>query len=178
MSSYANQFHLAFPRTASQGLPVEDFEFATTPGRLTPDHGVVLMEFLQAEFSSHGLPAQEAIAFRCAQVSELMQPHVESVVGRQAMLTVGTVSYNGIPLIANCDGELHELARSTHYHVWLTMPWLEIVDFTLELSIAVGKGLPTDRCSPLAGYPDAMQPYRWHPLYVGAAAVEVLLGAL
>ncbi|MBT9463623.1 hypothetical protein [Hydrogenophaga sp.] len=175
MSSYSNTFLLAIERTSSQGYETEPYELPSGPGRISEEHGKQLADIASQVLGSKGQLEAIDIACRCAEVSLAMKGHVERVVGHTATLTIGAVTLNGTSIIQAHGLDIPQMARTGSYHVWLTLPWLEIVDFTLRVSLAVLNGRPLTEAGPLAGYPDFMKPAEWHPIYVGTAATTALL---
>lgn len=123
---------------------------------------------------NNGLKATD-LALQCAQVSIAMKSHVESVTGHAPALTIGSIQHYSTPLIEVGSGELRQMGQAGAYHVWLTMPWGEIADFTLMASLAVLMGKTLNRVSPLAGFPESISPFVWRPLYVGTAATHYIL---
>lgn len=175
MRSYSNVFLRAIARTASEGYETEPYELPSSPGRISQEQGEQLVDIAgQVLGSKEGLTAAD-IACRCAEVSLVMKWHVEQVVGHTATLTIGAITWNGSPIIQADGLDIPEMARTGNYHVWLTLPWLEIVDFTLQVSIAVLKGRALKNVGPLTGYPDLISPPGWQPIYVGTAATTALL---
>lgn len=105
-----------------------------------------------------------------------MKAHVEAVTGHSTMLTIGTVTRNGEPLW-DVDGKtLSQMKAMGKYHVWLTLPWLDIMDFTLSVSLREQQGIDPNGASPICGDPDLLAPgYSWAPVFVGDDATSRLL---
>lgn len=175
MPSYIADFQAAISRTEALGLDPDAAPFPHVPEVLTQEHGEQLLKIAEISLRSDVALTATDIACRCGQVSLSMREHVKRVTGHQAILTVGTFSYEGTPLIVPSSNDLDDMAATGSYHVWLTMPWMEIIDFTVLVSLAVLKGTPLSNISPVAGYPDFISPLSWKPLYVGTAATKVLL---
>ena len=167
----------AVQRTAQRGLQVEQINLTAVHASITPEHGVVLVELLERVIAQGEKFHPAYIAWQCASVNQKMLRYVEEVIGYRPILTVGHVSYEGKVIVGGGSEDLYTMSRTGGYHVWMTLPWMEIIDFTLTVSIAVLKQSPMESISPLAGTPRLLHPFSWQPLYVGAAATSILLSS-
>lgn len=172
MSTYGSRFKEAVDRAAALGFPRENINSESV--LLTESHGHQLVELAARELAGAGELTREALAFRCGQVSVAMARHVEAVSGLKPVLTLGTVSKNGADYW-DFDVENPQVSIAAGaFHVWLTTPGMEVVDFTLLVSIQVQQGL-AQQAGPLAGNPDQIWPYRWRPMIAGNDTVRNLL---
>lgn len=77
------------------------------------------------------------LAFRCADASYFMKPVVEKYLNTEAYLTIGYFTNEGKTSFHIDDTKINEillLNDSTikmRFHVWLTLPSLEVIDFTI-----------------------------------------------
>lgn len=173
MNSYRDQFKAARQRAISFVQVDEPFTEGTQ--LLTQTQGETLQEIVVDELGAAGVLRPEDVAFRCGQVSSTMVRHVEEVTGQSAHLTLGTVSKSADFF---WDFDQNDVAGSIsrgHFHVWLTTPALEIVDFTFLISQAVQQGKNPSLANPIAGLPHKFGKYSWHPRVAGNAAVRCLL---
>lgn len=135
MSRYGALFNAAIARTFAHGLVVEPFQIGPVKSAVTEVHGINLLNRLSTELGSeHGLSADK-IAFRCGQISRAMKTHVAAVTSHPTTLTIGTVTRNGRALWGVERTPLSRMKAKGQYHVWLTLPWLDIMDFTLNVCV-------------------------------------------
>lgn len=176
MLTFREKFLNALARTAAHGFLVEPFQATSEPAPITGDHGFELMQRLTEELGEYGQLRVDEIAFKCGQVSRAMQSHLERVTGQSSMLTIGTVSVKGTPLWEVDEDRLLQKKAGGSYHVWLTLPSMEIIDFTLNVSLRVQRGVRLDGVQPIFGNPDSTPNYSWEPILVGRDAARVVLG--
>lgn len=177
MNTYREEFQAALNRTAVFGLESQQ----TRPGqvfRMSEADGLALVELLKHEMGSNGDLLAEDVAFKCGQVCVAMAGHVERLTGSPVYLTVGDVQRHGNLLWNFDETNLGLMRRSGSFHVWLTTASYEVLDFTLDLSLRLQKGQSAEGAHPIAGAPDALEPYRWVPRLVGREVALRLVGVL
>lgn len=162
-------------RTRASGLPPGELAFSSVLKPMTEEHGFELMDRLAGLAEGAALSPAD-IAFQCARVSFEMRKHVGDVASVQALLTIGTVEMQG-RLLWNANGgmTLTDLCDSGAFHVWLTLPDMQVIDFTLMMTLAVQKGRDPREVHPIATYPDSEPHTKWIPLFTGDAAYTRLL---
>jgi hypothetical protein len=72
------------------------------------------------------------------------------------------------------DKTLDGMAMSGKYHVWITLPGVNILDLTLQASL-IALGRTTGPIHPIIVPGDHPLSDDWTPLYVGTAATEHLI---
>lgn len=162
-------------RTRAAGLAPGALTISSVKIPMSQDQGVELMNCLEG--IAGGAPLSTAdIAFQCAKVSFEMQKHVAEVASVQPLLTIGTVEMKGQRLWnASEDMTLEQLRDSGGFHVWLTLPDMQVIDFTLAMTLAIQKGRDPREANPIATYSDSEPLTKWVPLYTGDAAYACLL---
>lgn len=175
--NYKAELLAAMERTRERGL--DPGELASTPsgGVLREEHGAVLMDVLADLIQGTSLSPGH-IAFQCAGISAAMKKHVSRAAGLSALLTIGTVILQGQRLwAASGDMSLTDLRDSGSFHVWLTLPTMQVVDFTLLMSLAVQTGRDPSTATPIATFPDSEPHIKWVPVFTGDDAYAQLLVA-
>lgn len=162
-------------RTRASGLPPGELALSAVATPMTEDQGLELMDRL-AGLASGAVLSPADIAFQCARVSFEMGKHVGDVASVQPLLTIGTVEMQGRPLWnATAGMTLAEMRESGAFHVWLTLPDMQVIDFTLMMTLAVQKGRDPRGAHPIATYSDSEPHTKWIPLFTGDAAYAQLL---
>ncbi|RQP37316.1 hypothetical protein DF154_19540 [Burkholderia ubonensis] len=118
-----------------------------------------------------------AFVLQCAGRTAELRPLVEDVLQMSCAITIGDVFMRGAPIFAFDIEKFPELGKTGNYHVWLTVESGEIVDLTLMASLYLHYGKPVEEASPIAGLPDEISGFVWHPALVGDEALNVLLSA-
>lgn len=174
MSLYKNSLLLAIRQTQYQQLGTDNFEVSEAPpSRLLSGYQSQLLDAVYSEF---GEPINtDEFASQCCAVNMKIKPHVERILGTPTLITIGAVRAFGVPVVSVLEPSLFAMAVSGDYHVWLTLPWLEVLDLTLLASIAKGKGAELSASRPLMGYPESFPDFEWSPWFVGSAAAMRLV---
>ncbi|RCJ10015.1 hypothetical protein DDK22_02060 [Cupriavidus necator] len=141
--------------------------------RITEAHGMALMSRL-AEFNP-ALKLPAAFPFQCARRTAEVRPLVEEIVRMPCSVTIGGVLMRDKDLWAFELTNFPMMGRTGDYHVWLTAANGEIVDLTILVSLYAQTGRPLEDATPLAGFPEEMEPFVWRPVLVGDDALDALL---
>ena len=175
MTKYVDNFHSAVTRTQQLGLPIERDAPPSAPRFITQEIGERLETRLSEVLSTTKERLPESIALLCAQVNLKMVDHIEDIVGAAPMLTIGKVKTDGFGSAPNNNESLYSLAQTGNYHVWVTLPWFEIIDLTLMASLWKKKHLELGDVKIVSANYTQKELDAWEPLYIGRAATELML---
>lgn len=167
---YATEFWKAYEKSAASGYVEPSIDTSAAAARINEAS-------VSRFYSLLGLSLEqlEQSALRCAAESLRVLETAEMAFGARALPTVGAVSIGGA-LNCSCEPlDLPGLRESGNYHVWLTLPSMEIIDMTLLPSL-YRKGLRRSLADsfPILGYPESCQGIQWHPRLVGGTPAEFL----
>jgi hypothetical protein len=176
MTDYEVRLRMALNQTQASGLSVENFQIESTQ----PANGVAhfaeeLTHAVINKFAKDGDINRETLALKCCEVNLTMKPFVERIIGAPVLLTVGGVKAFHKEVVVIEDPSILAMAQTGKYHVWLTLPWLEILDLTLLESLKWLKRSKSEIFRPLSGYPDLMDGFAWTPWWVGSEVGRRLL---
>lgn len=119
----------------------------------------------------------------CNIVSQVVCEAINTELGCKAYLTIGDVTFSGKPFFDVNEAYMENLvaagkgsqrAQSYRHHAWVTLETMEIIDFTLNTSMALlSKDLSPETRSKmlggvLSGYADCLTGgVRYHPVLIG-----------
>lgn len=175
--NYKAELLAAMDRTRERGLDPGELASVSADYALNEEHGVALVSALQDLLQGTGLSPVH-LAFQCAGISFAMKEHVSRVAGLAGLITIGTVILQGTRLWAADERmSLEDLRESGGFHVWLTLPTMAVLDFTLLMTLTVQTGGDLTRVAPIHTFPDSEPHIQWVPLYTGDEAYRRLLKA-
>jgi hypothetical protein len=176
MASYIAQLQTAYAQTKNLGYDVDELVPTMPPPQgVTESQGSELTELLAKELGALGCLNKESVVRQCCQVSLAMKGHTERVIGYPVILTIGGVRYKGMDLVEIDEPSVDTMRKTGSYHVWLTLPWMAIIDFTLHVSKNALTGHPVEFAHPIHGYPESFPNYAWKPLFVGTEVARRLI---
>jgi hypothetical protein len=112
---------------------------------------------------------------QCFSIHYRLAGVVGRVLGTQAFLTIGYITFSGDPCFKVDEGELSALLssgireRKFGGHAWLTLPSMEILDFSLPMSMAVLNDWNRGRGEVISSHADELKHgLSYHPQIVGA----------
>lgn len=168
--SYLHDFQLALDRNRRFGLPVPAFQFqdfrylktkraAQIPAAIQQNLGFLSNADLVAQcFSIH---------YRLAEV-------ISGVLNAPAFLTIGYIGFGGEFRFRKSEEELEALLSSglgdetLGAHAWLTLPSMEIMDFSLPTSMAVLNGWSRGHGEAITSHADELEyGLTYHPQIIG-----------
>lgn len=171
--TYVQAWHMAIERSRQYKLINDDPP--TTTKQLLPKPSALLLQRL---IDALGRPSGAQLAGQCLAVSYRLLPHVCAVFGA-AFFTVGYLTIGDRPLYFFSENDVQRwltdgLPQGTaNLHAWLTLPSMEILDFTFGPSVALKNNAPDMAGIMIAQHPDTLQiGLRYHPMLVGEAFLE------
>ncbi|MDL4860724.1 hypothetical protein NPJ88_000105 [Halomonas elongata] len=172
-STYAQRFQAALDRTERFGLATPAVH-PVTQRYLTEQATPALYEVLKEQMAGLG---PEHLVARCIPIHRGLRPHVTSVLGCEALLTLGHVETpeqtrferSEAAYQANLDGTY--LGDLNRLHAWLTLPSMEILDLTFVTSMAAVNGWGSQyEGLPILSHADELKDgLAYHPMLVGPA---------
>lgn len=170
-TSYRVEFEAAIERTRLLGYPALSPAPNMAVKKVDEIYAPELMAALVHELGGAGGLHPQSIAFNCLHVSAAMQRHVKRVAGIDTWLTVGSVE-GSQGMVWEVDTERPTAAlQAGTFHSWLTTSALEILDFTLMVSLKLQQDASLATAQPIVGDPDTIGAFRWHPVVVGREVV-------
>lgn len=178
---YQEKFQEAMARTEAYGVPTPAIVLNNT--RLLNQETCPLIA--DAVFSEVGLLGPDDLYGQCMSVHWRLRDVVSRVLNTQAIFTVGYVNIGGDDMFKNSDEELRALMQdgvsgmSARLHAWLTLPSMEILDFSLPTSLAIHNGWNTGHGQVVSEHADdlVVRGLTYHPQLVGTLSL-VKMGAL
>lgn len=172
MSKYEDLFSAAARESRARGHDVPDWT-ATPNMDLGVQHEASLVELLLDWVGNP--PPISRIAGQCALINASLLHRVASLFDVAPAYTIGSVIGNAGSTLFSCSWEeidrwaQHDLATRLRsrapFHVWLTLPHAQIVDFTFEASCAVAGEL--GQFGVIARPANAIKGFRYVPVAVG-----------
>lgn len=174
--AYSEYLRSAYVRTRALGLPAETIRHGAAP--------IPFQTLLDAVWGCADLTKQLAreistfstcdVALKCAALSLAAKPRFERAVQREVVLTLGSVEYQGIPILSADIEDVQEIRRRANYHVWWSLGAGQIVDITLMVHLALLKNASPPTILPIIGSPDEIPQIKWRPYLIGGALVKAL----
>ena len=170
---YADHLQRAAARTRALGHEVAD----GTADALAPDDVRDALAALADLIG--GLPARLAradcdVSLECTRLALAALPRFAQATGCRPIITLGSVAYNGVPILCADVENIRALRQRSCYHVWWSLGDAQVIDLTLmaQLALLHKPGLPA--MLPIVGAPDQHARIQWRPYLLG----ETLLRAL
>lgn len=137
MKSYQDRFEEAYRRTQRFGLNPPDIQSSTDTlltRKAIDDMPLIINKKL-------GIFNPLYLAGSCVMIHRAIKPILENYFSTDVYLTLGSVAFNDKPGFV-CNEEYikdllkHGIQRSLSLHAWLTLPTMEIIDCTLNTTVA------------------------------------------
>lgn len=168
--AYLDEFNAAIARTKEFGLCPPDFVpnniAYLDEQRMSRVPYALLREF--GELSAKNLVAQ------CLSIHFRLVPVLQQLFGTAPIFTVGYVDFSGEPRFQTSESYLrglleHGIGGNTFdAHAWLTLPSMEILDFSLPTSMAIINGWKDGHGGILSGHADHLKHgLSYHPQLTG-----------
>jgi len=175
MDPYHEDFKRALSWTKKQGLAVPETYFEA--GRLMSEARLQKLTFaVKRVFKTLSLDEIQAQSLRLHQD---LQSIVEEVFESSVFYTLGFVHWPPTDYFKLTQDEISDLiikgAQEPHptLHAWLTLPSLEILDFSINTTLAEALRRPEIAGKMLAAHPSLFKGgLRFHPLLVGDAFLK------
>lgn len=175
---YLNEFIEASQFAQSIGLPGANIELPKDGVRYLSDSA-----FFPILGRSLKIDDAYDLVVKCNVVSQVVSEVIRETIGCNAYLTIGDVSFSGKPYF-NVDqayikrliqsGKRSLEAQKYHHHAWITLDSMEIIDFTINTSMALlSKDLSSEMRNKMlgavfSGHGDELRHgVRYHPVLVG-----------
>ena len=115
------------------------------------------------------------ISLECARLALTALPRFAQATGCRPVITLGSVAYDGVPILSADVENIRELRQRACYHVWWSLADTQVIDLTLmaQLALLHKPGLPA--MLPIVGAPDHHARIRWRPYLLGETLVRSLV---
>lgn len=178
--SYREHFDEAMRFTRKLGFGVP--ELLTQTGELvSPENGELVMRYAKKA----GISDLSASALQCLKWSYALQPCVEAGLGCSVALTIGQITHPNLAIFNPTQNDFERWAKmginvadfetrsGFNFHVWYTLPTMEILDMTLWSTLAVAWEKPELKGQVIGGWPDLIAPSpSFIPMVIGREYVE------
>jgi len=169
-SLYIDEFEAAIERTKNFNLelpPIDISDNRYLSDNMLEDVPAVLYEAL-GELSLNEIVAQ------CMSIHKRVQQPLNDFFKINFMYTIGYVYFEPDYLFKKTEDELKELMNNRpaspeiNIHTWLTLPSMEILDFSLPTSMAVHYGWKQGHGHIISSHADELKHgLKYHPMLVG-----------
>jgi hypothetical protein len=170
MNEYHHQFHNAVNRTRTLGLETPCFVFKHS--RYLNKR--VIKRLLAAVAKMSRRAPSETFLDQCLDFHYQVLPLVHKTLGTQPYFTIGSIYAPPDTLFEITENDIGNLLRegmrenTTDIHAWITLPSMEILDFTLMTTIGWDTPSRTGVGGVIAGHPAELQKWLvYHPMLVG-----------
>lgn len=140
---YEQEFVEALDRTVKFGLKAPEVKTSTSMF-LTQE---ALSKLPQAIYDEIGELNEEEVVAQCLSLHKKMLPVIEKIFKTKAYFTIGWISLPERTMYHQTEDSLREMLRngikgpSVSLHAWITLPSMEILDFSLPTSYARINGI-------------------------------------
>ena len=171
MSNYKTAFKRAIEITKRLNLKLETPKNDSTESFIQLHTYEDLRDLLYNEFPEF---KSGGLALQCATVSFFMKPFVDQYLNCESVITSGYYTAGGKDTFFIDEEKARFLIENKHhnkiigFHVWLTLPSMEIIDFTLGNSYAkFDKNVPLNEY--ILNHPNNMNvdSLQFHPVILG-----------
>jgi hypothetical protein len=168
---YWDTLRLAMARTKAMGL------VDGTVGAINPPIASGRLLAAAIEMNIRMSPARDNanLAGECASICLRTKSAFEHLIGAPVLLTLGSIVFEGVPLLSIPSADLDEIKRHANYHVWWTLGSGQVVDITLMVHLALLKEAEAESILPLIGSPDQIDQIKWIPFLIGERPIRQLL---
>lgn len=174
--TYLAEFHNAIAFSSELGVQ-SHIEF-TGERYLTPEKMGAIPYAIR---DALGELTEEEVVAQCVSINLRLIRPLANVLGIEPLFTIGYVQHDGSPRFKQPETYFRELAahglgnHSFDAHAWLTLPSMEILDFSFPTSMAVLNGWREGRGMVIGGHADELKhDLSFHPQVVGEASVVKL----
>lgn len=115
------------------------------------------------------------ISLECARLALAALPRFMAATGCSPTLTLGSVAYDGVPILSADVENIRELRQRACYHVWWSLADLQVIDLTLLAHLALLHNPAPPEMVPVVGAPGRVARIRWRPYLLGESVFRELL---
>ncbi|UHH09849.1 hypothetical protein LU699_16575 [Luteimonas fraxinea] len=174
--TYLSEFQQAVAYSQQLGVK-PDMTFAQE--RLLVPKNLEAIPYMVRDVLGELTPAD--LVAQCLSIHLRLVPVLEKVFGVQPAFTIGYIKSGSTFRFKTLDNYFSELAanglgtRTFEAHAWLTLPSMEILDFSLPTSMALINGWTEGEGMVLSGHADELKHnLSYHPQLVGAEFINKL----
>jgi len=167
---YQNEFEHAIERTKSFNLDFPEVNYRTDT-LLSDEKMAVFPNILRdnvGEININDLVAQ------CLFIHHKLRGPISRIFSSSCYFTIGHVETNDRLMFHQSEDNLKDILQNgikgntSDIHAWLTLPTMEILDFSLPTSYAILNNLQEGRGAIIATHPDTLkQGMKYHPMLIG-----------
>ncbi|RPE30886.1 hypothetical protein EC846_1588 [Acinetobacter sp. BIGb0102] len=169
-TGYELEFSNAVKNTLKNGLGTYK-SFKKTNQRLVTDES--LLEF--HDYIKHLNLTPDLLVAQCLGVHYALKPYVDEFYGVNSILTIGHIErkvggkafYEPMEERITYFSQPRDITKPTNIHVWLTLPTLEILDFTLPTTLSYVCGIKEWEGAVIAQHGDDENDHFYKPEFVG-----------
>ncbi|PTO80141.1 hypothetical protein [Vibrio splendidus] len=110
---------------------------------------------------------------KCFEFHHKLMVHLEQDIGLKTDLTFGYVDTGHSEWFKFEESDVSEWLnnrnrkKTAEYHVWLTLPSMEILDVSFPITVLRAAGKPISDWNIIGQSPDTLPQYRYYPVFVG-----------
>ena len=167
---YREEFSSAIERTKAFGLSCPEVQFLSGL-LLTADKMSKFPYVLRETVGEIGV--KEVVA-QCLSIHYQLVEPISLIFGAPVYFTIGHVETQEGLMFHQTAGSLQSILRNgirgttLNIHAWLTLPTMEVMDFSLPTSYAVLNKIPDGIGGLIATHPDTLKKgMKYHPMLVG-----------
>ncbi|WP_098728668.1 hypothetical protein [Acinetobacter baumannii] len=169
-TGYELEFSNAVKNTSKNGLG-SYCSFKSTKERLVTDES--LQEF--HDYIKHLNLTPELLMAQCLGIHYLLKPYIDEFYGVESTITIGHIErkvggkafYEPMEKRISYLSQPVDITKPTNIHVWLTLPTLEILDFTLPTTLSHVLGVKQLEGAVIAQHGDDDNDHFYKPEFVG-----------
>lgn len=167
---YESNFLDALERTRRFGLSAPSIELSDT--RFLTQEALNRLPIAIRDIM--GELSEEDVVAQCLSLHMRLKPVIEKILGCDAYYTIGWVSLEKSEMFKQTEESLSEMLKrgitgpSINIHAWLTLPSLEILDFSLPTTYAKVHGLEDGKGAVVSKHPSELTGgMMYQPMLVG-----------
>lgn len=167
---YESNFLEALERTTRFGLSTPSVELSDA--RFLTQEALSRLPFAIRDIM--GELDEDDVVAQCLSLHMRLKPVIEQILGCNAFYTIGWVSFKDSEIFKQTEESLSEMLESgitgpdVNIHAWLTLPSMEVLDFSLPTTYAKVNGIEEGKGGVIAMYAsDLADGMMYQPMLVG-----------
>lgn len=172
MKNYSDEFIEATTRTKKLGLPLPSkMEYTSNNFLDSPIFENKLVKFCQTHSPTFSV---DQISAQCIKVHFEFKEKLEEILNIPIYYTIGYIQFNDEVMFHQSEASLKKLLtegineNTINLHTWLTLPSMEILDFTLPTTLGKVSGNKEMYGKTIIKHPSKLtNGMEYHPLIVG-----------
>lgn len=167
---YESNFLDAFERTTRLGLSTPNVELSDA--RFLTQEALSRLPFAIRDIM--GELNEDDVVAQCLSLHMRLKPVIEQILDCDAFYTIGWVSFENSEMFKQTEESLSEMLKrgitgpDVNIHAWLTLPSMEILDFSLPTTYAKVNGIEEGKGSAITMHPsDLTGGMMYQPMLVG-----------